>query len=227
MKKIVASSATCSEIWIHYSGHGLRLQVKTGAKITLDDEIVPMDYQANGFIIDNDLFSIFKNIKCRAFLVFDSCHSASVSEMPWLFEYVSGNTFSRARINNNIVSNPNIFVFSGCKDTQTSADVYDTETRQYVGAMTISLLRSLKTNNYKGGVLKIYMDCYINLVKNGFTQRPCLSSSTDTPGYIIVAPPPPPAAVILSNMPSIKTSTTKKSLFYINTRKNPMPMIYA
>jgi len=190
LNQIVKDSAGCSEIWIHYSGHGLQVEEKNikTQKIGIDDAIAPMDYQTAGFIDDNIIYNIIKNIHCRAFLIFDCCHSATVCSLPWLFQYMSGNTFTRTNINHNVINNPAIYMFSGCKDNQTSADTYDTKLKEYVGAMTESFLTSLEDNNYEGSILKIYTDAYRYLENNGYSQRPCFSSSANSPHYTLVNP---------------------------------------
>jgi hypothetical protein len=80
--------------------------------------VVPVDYTA-GFIVDDDIFNIIKNIKCRAMILFDSCHSGTVCDLQWSFQY--GGVCKR--ILNKAMEVPNkIFMFSGCRDPQTSAD---------------------------------------------------------------------------------------------------------
>jgi len=210
---IVSQSMYCSEIWIHYSGHGLQVTEvnRRNQIIGIDDAIAPMDYQSAGFILDTDIYAIIKNIKCRAFLIFDSCHSASVCSLPWLYQYSPPSSISRTHINNNSLKNQNIFMISGCKDNQTSADEYDTKLNEWVGAMTEGFLTSLEDNNYGGSIIKIYTDTCNYIIKHGFSQQPCFSSSSNSPNYTLVNP----HVQVGSSKPSVQTSSTitdKKSI---------------
>jgi hypothetical protein len=192
LQYIVSKSAECEEIWIHYSGHGsqVRCTNKSRPEIDgLDEVIVPCDYSKVGFISDNDIFDIIKNIKCRALILFDSCHSGSVCDLEWGFEYIRDFAFKRSRVQNTVISNPNIFMFSGCKDPQTSADVYDTESSEYVGAFTDAFLDTLKASNYTTSLARLLRNICVLLSTRGFSQKPLLSSSTSSPTYTLTASP--------------------------------------
>lgn len=186
LKQIVASSSQCREIWIHYSGHGSRvIDTNYDEKTGLDDVIVPIDYKTAGFILDDEIFQIIKDIKCRAFLMFDSCHSATVCDLEWSFEYKSGNSFLRTQNNRATIANPQIYVFSGCKDHQTSADVYNVKKQMYVGAMTESFIECSRTNAYKGSITNLYADICKYVSFMGYTQKPMFSSSSKNPAYVL------------------------------------------
>ena len=131
LKNIVNASSKCNEIWIHYSGHGSQIVDKNMGNINsldeidgLDEVIVPIDYATRGLITDDLIFTIIQNIKCTAMLVFDSCHSATVCDLGWSFENDSG-IVTRKQNNKKYIANPNIFMFSGCKDNQNSLDIYN------------------------------------------------------------------------------------------------------
>ena len=81
LRTIIASSANCSEIWIHYSGHGSRIRDTNGDETDgIDEIIVPVDFRTKGFIVDDEIFNIIQNSKCKTMLVFDSCHSGTICE---------------------------------------------------------------------------------------------------------------------------------------------------
>jgi hypothetical protein len=84
---IVAESSKCEEIWIHYSGHGSQVRDRDGNEADgMDEVVVPVDYTTAGFIVDDDIFNIIKNIKCRAMILFDSA-TATVCDLQWSFQY--------------------------------------------------------------------------------------------------------------------------------------------
>lgn len=63
-------------------------------------------------------------------------HSGTVCDLEWSFEY-DANTDKHTGIHNQIfksVQNDTLIMFSGCKDTQTSADFFDTADNRYEGA---------------------------------------------------------------------------------------------
>ena len=181
LQSIVASSGVNDEVWIHYSGHGTQLRDANGDESDrLDEAIVPVDYMTVGMISDDELFNVVRNLRCRAFLVFDSCHSGSVCDLQYSIHYVNG-AFSKAISSNKMVGNPNVVVMSGCRDAQTSADSFDHTVKEFGGALTMSLIESLRKNKHAADILKIYNDtCYL-LVRTGYSQIPVLSSSVSNP----------------------------------------------
>lgn len=182
LSNLVKQSANLSEIWFHYSGHGSQINAVTNGKYNnLNEVILPVDYQTNGYIIDDEIYNIIKNVKCKIFLVFDSCHSGSMCELQWSFLY-SGSSIIKSTNNNKSIANPNIFCFSSCKDSQTCADVYNNVKTQNVGVFTDSLIHCLRTNHMNVDVLKLYNDICVYIASNGFTQTPLLSCSSDSPG---------------------------------------------
>ena len=185
MKNIVAQSANLEELWIHYSGHGSQIKDKNNDEVSgLDDILVPVDYGTQGFIVDDELLSIFKNIKCRSFLLFDSCHSGTVCDFPWNFEYNTPTNLIRKN-NNFVIPNPNIYAFSGCKDNQTCSDIYNNTTQQSVGAFTDAFITCLRNNNHNITILNLYISVCKYLMASGYAQVPVLSSSSANPTYTI------------------------------------------
>ena len=186
LNELMAASANYSEIWIHYSGHGSQVIDRNGdEKDGLDEVIVPVDFRKNGFITDDTLRDILSKSKCRTFILLDSCHSGTGCNLEWSFEY-TGNGFVRTQNNRATISNTQIFMISGCKDSQTSADIYDTTDKQYEGAFTDMFLKALQQNNYNVSLSKLYKDTYVLLANNRFTQRPIFSSTSSNPVYTLI-----------------------------------------
>ena len=115
--------------------------------------------------------------------------------------------------NNVIMKNPNIFMFSGCKDSQTSADTYNAETSQAVGAFTDAFIACLRNKQHNTSFISLYRDVCTYLTNRGYDQKPIFSSSTPLPTSNIIRASPgkiPPT-------PSIKSLT--------NTTNNPVGKI--
>lgn len=183
LTKLISSSPDCSELWFHYSGHGSQVRDKNSDETDrLDEVIVPSDYIKNGFITDDELFDIIKKSTCKTMLIFDSCHSESVCDLQWGFGSVNG-IYVRKTNSRKAISNALINCLSGCKDNQTSADTYNSKTKQGVGAFTDTMLTCLQELNYKTNVLNLHKRICQLIQKNGYTQMPMLSSSSYAPTY--------------------------------------------
>jgi hypothetical protein len=186
LKLIIGQSASLSEIVIHYSGHGTSIRDMDGDEVSGQDQaIVPLDFNRNGFITDDELFNIIKDAKCRVLMFFDSCHSGTVCDLQYSINYINGK-FSRSTNNAKRIVNPNVIMMSGCRDDQTSADSYSNLEDLAVGAFTNSLLETLRASNHNVDMLRLYNDVCYNLSKSGFTQIPILSCSSYMPAYIFM-----------------------------------------
>lgn len=212
LKQLVSQTPQLQEIWIHYSGHGSQIQDKNGdEKSGMDSFLVPSDYEQRGFIIDDELLNIIKNIKCRAILAFDSCHSGTICDLPWSFEYKNASGFSIMKNNNVVIQNPNIYMFSGCKDNQTSADAYSNEGQDYMGAFTNALINALRMNRHNVNCMLLYRDICNYLKTNGFEQLPIFSSSSQTPNYKFVRATQTTNAGLLTKQIATNANTTIKT----------------
>jgi hypothetical protein len=184
LKSLAAQSRGLSEIWIHYSGHGSQIRDTNRDETSgYDSMIIPSDFERKGFILDDELLSIIQNIKCKAILMFDSCNSGTICDLPWSFEYKNPSNYLKTKNNNVVIQNPNIYMLSGCKDNQTSADAYNNDAQQYVGAFTNALITALRMNRHNVPFLILYRDVCNYLTANKFTQIPIMSCSTQTPNH--------------------------------------------
>jgi hypothetical protein len=107
---------------------------------------------------------------------FDSCNSGTVLDLK--HKYINGNVQSIENKNDELKCK--VFMISGCKDSQTSADYFDHESNQFGGALTNAFLKQViyKPNN------EIKFITLINsirkyLKKNRFTQIPQLTTNSN------------------------------------------------
>ncbi|KAG8921749.1 Ca(2+)-dependent cysteine protease, partial [Tulasnella sp. 418] len=81
------------------SGHGGFVKDKDGdERDGYDEAIYPADYKDQGVIIDDHLHSILvKNLPagCRLTAIFDSCHSGTALDLPYV--YSTGGTIKETR----------------------------------------------------------------------------------------------------------------------------------
>jgi len=184
--RIVAESAYLAEIWIHYSGHGSQIRDTNGDESDRKDEvIVPSDYAQAGVISDDMIFKVIKQSKCPTILLFDSCNSGTVCDLMWNFNVIDTTKVSVAKTNNTSINNPNIYCFSGCRDEQTSADIYNIASQQAGGAMTIAVMECLRMNRHVVDIKTLYIDVVAFMKRSELTQIPQLSSSSQVPTYKI------------------------------------------
>jgi hypothetical protein len=192
LNALVSASAGCSEIWIHYSGHGSKVRDTNRDEASgYDSVICPTDFQQSGFITDDLLLTYLAKVKCPCVILMDSCFSGTVCDLPWSHEFISGATFRRTKNNTAALSNPNIFMMSGSKDNQTSADIYesagngDKGASEFEGAFTDAFLKCLAVDRYKASIGRMMQSVCLWLSSRGYGQTPIFSSSSPTPAYTI------------------------------------------
>lgn len=221
LRQIMLDSKDCSEIWIHYSGHGSKVRDFNGDEISgYDSVIVPSDYLSSGVIVDDDLYKIIQSSKCKTILLFDSCNSGTVMDLPYSYTLVTPNSYRRSLNNRYMLTNPQVYMFSGCKDNQTSADTYSLQWNQAIGAFTFAFLTCLKNANYQTSLLVLYRNVCVFLSKNGYSQLPVYSSSSSNPtastASLIL---PPRIPILLKSMLTTVITNTHTHTNNIVTKK--------
>ena len=183
LNDLVSNSVHYSEFWFHYSGHGA--QLPNSGK---DSIIIPSDYLDAGVIPDHELYAIFKNAKCRCFLLFDSCNSGNIVELPWKYEYQSASSeIIKTNLNNlHILDNTEIYLFAGCKSNQTCGDIFSADQAEYVGVFTDAFMTCLRQNKHEVDLLKLYTDICIYLDEKKMIQIPIFASSMEDPSYSFI-----------------------------------------
>lgn len=165
-----------SQLWIHYSGHGASIQDDNSDEADgLDEVIVPLDFNTKGIITDDQLHNILKYLprqtKCICF--FDCCHSGTILDLRYKY-----NTNYKEFIDNpRSHIKANIFMISGCKDCQTSADFYNQLNCDWAGAMTTALINSLEKSNYTMSCYHLLYNMKLYLNNSKFLQIPQMTSS--------------------------------------------------
>ncbi|PCH42528.1 peptidase C14 [Wolfiporia cocos MD-104 SS10] len=88
---LVRDAQPNDSLFLHYSGHGgLTKDLDGDEESGYDEVIYPVDYQINGQIVDDELHNIcVKPLPpgCRLTAVFDSCHSGSVLDLPYMYSH--------------------------------------------------------------------------------------------------------------------------------------------
>ena len=175
-KNLLINSQSGDLLLLFYSGHGSYILDKNGDEADgYDEMIVSSDLQG---ITDDELKSLIQTyLKKDVTLVaiFDSCFSGSVLDLKYQYlDSLNYDKYTENAKNNETLGN--VFMISGCNDEQTSADA--NINNKFNGAMTWSLLETLKTKNNNNNIswrdlLKGMRDL---LKTSKFSQIPQLSS---------------------------------------------------
>lgn len=162
-----------TELWFSYSGHGSYILDTNKDELDKNDELIcPVDFDSNGFIIDDYIYS---DLICKLpstsklFCLMDCCNSGSVCDLPLIYDTVLTTN------NTNNKHSAKVISISGCRDNQLSADAYIAPT--YEGAMTWSFLKTLKESNYHISLLDLVKKMRLKLLASNFTQVPLLALS--------------------------------------------------
>ena len=212
LTKLVAESAYCSEIWFCYSGHGSQFPDKNREESDgLDELIVPVDYTTSGFILDDVINQILQQSKCRTILLFDSCSSGSVCDLPWCFEFKNQFNYNRRLENYSSLGkwrNPLVYMMSGCKDYQFSSEVYNESTGEFNGQFTAAFIDCVRNLGWNTKLLMLYRNICMLLQQQNSTQLPTLSSSSAVPNMnIIKSVSLMKGIIITSNSKSVNVET--------------------
>jgi len=179
MKWLVQGAKAHDSLFFHYSGHGGQVRDIDGDEVDGYDEVIfPLDYEKNGVISDDELNTmIVRPVPdgCRLTALFDSCHSGSVLDL--IYEYHSDGRIKSSDVTPRFralkSSAGDVISFSGCDDSQTSADTV--KNGLAVGAMSYAFVKCLNANP-KQTYVQLLKSVRTILNKN-YSQKPQLSSS--------------------------------------------------
>jgi len=170
------------DLYFHYSGHGSQVKDVSGDEADKMDEcLVPIDYDINGMILDDELKGLLQclNSDKKLTMVLDCCHSGTGVDLAY-------NVYERAGklslLNDPDIKTNNtrgrVICISGCKDNQTSADAF--EAGEYQGALTFSLICAIKNIKKPQRTLEnIYRSMRGSLLQNYYTQIPCITAGNN------------------------------------------------
>lgn len=164
-------------LFFHFSGHGGQQKDKTGHEADgYNETIIPVDFQRRGQITDDVLWgSLVYRLPegARITALMDMCHSGTGLDLP--FDYNVDTRRWKEDVNP-AHSAGDVVLFSGCEDSQTSADVGGGYGKQAGGAMTQAFMGA-----YEAVGCATYHDFLVavkkQLRKQRFSQRPQLTAS--------------------------------------------------
>ncbi|KAF9531516.1 caspase domain-containing protein [Crepidotus variabilis] len=152
---LVKDAQKDDSLFFHYSGHGGQSRDASGREKDGQDEVIfPVDFDKAGDIIDDELYkSLVQSLPagCRLTAIFDSCHSGTVLDLPYLhsahgrlrsIEHISARAQKRG-----MAPSADVICFAACKDDETSADTFHDGVA--VGAMSNCFIDALEGNPHQ------------------------------------------------------------------------------
>ena len=150
------------EAVFHFSGHGTLIRDTNGDEATgFDSCLCPIDYSTAGLISDDDLrISLINRIPrgVKLYVILDCCHNGSGCDIRYKYEDFSRLiairptlrwiTQQKAFLQSKYAESlGDIYMISGSRDEQTSADAYINN--QFAGALTYALMSTLRANDIR------------------------------------------------------------------------------
>jgi len=201
------------EVFIYYSGHGTNMIDRDRDEVDGKDEcIVPLDYIKSGMITDDIIYkflSALAPVKKKIIWVFDSCNSASCTDLPYSFTLTNANRVVKQNLSKRkpISNNKNIFVLSGCLDAKVSYDVREPDGTP-CGLLSYNLRKTLEQFGYNCTIEQLLTN-----IKKGFgtnDQTPVLSVNSNTYG---------PNTIIFEKKIKTSRTYTKPTITQLNSIK--------
>ena len=166
LSRLVAGMAAGDEAVFHYSGHGTLTRDTNGDEATgYDSCLCPLDYAApssagGGLITDDEIRALLVNRVprgARLYVILDCCHNGTGCDVRYKYEDFSillsppsvrppiWRTQQKAFANGKYTDTAGeVFMISGCRDEQTSADAYINNA--FAGALTYAIFSILRAN---------------------------------------------------------------------------------
>lgn len=163
-------------LFFHYSGHGGRIIDLDGRRVDgFEKAIHPVDWECAGEIVTEVLYDVMVKplpTGCRLTALFDSCHSGTVLDLPYIYR-ASGRLKPNSRA---LVEYPqaHVVLFAGCSDLQGSGGII-MRGGEFHGAMSSAFISSL-TANPTQAYLQVLASVQ-EILRRTQRQTPQLSSS--------------------------------------------------
>jgi len=176
------------EVTIYYAGHGYKTYYTNDKfeKDNSDECIITVDYK---HIIDNELNDLLRsiNVNTKVICIFDCCHSGTISDVFFCFLYDKQvKKIIKDIGNGKEMKNKNIFILSGCKDNETSDELYINNLNS--GLLSYALRKTLAVKNYKCSIKELLLginnnieQVYIDIPSQKYSnQNTVISVSSDS-----------------------------------------------
>jgi hypothetical protein len=162
LSALVAGMVAGDEAFFHFSGHGTLVRDRNGDEASgLDSCICPLDYAGGGVITDDEIRALLVNRVprgARLYVILDCCHNGTGCDIRYKYEDFSRllrpatartspvwRTQQKAFVQGKYTDTAGeVYMISGCRDEQTSADAYINNA--FAGALTYAIFAILRAN---------------------------------------------------------------------------------
>lgn len=192
MKKLLANSNTGDIAFIYYAGHGSEVKNSLSFEADKKDQtIVPANAWQEGIrdIRDKELSKIFNDFidkKIKLTVIFDCCHSGSISRGPnvrpdkirfmpmanWDSKDPSRYEIPEKRSGNDFL------IFSAAQSDENAAEQTDDQGTHH-GAFTLALIEALNQLSVDASALDIFISARAILKSNGKNQEPVIGGNIE------------------------------------------------
>lgn len=157
MRWLVGTARVDDSLFFHYSGHGGQERDYSGEEPDgFNETILPLDFRTAGAIVDNEINALIVNplpMGVRLHAVIDACHSGTVLDLPYL--YKGSDHLFRAQWEKQSppggvykgTQGGEAICYSGCADSQVSADTKALSRVTTTGAMTYCFIEAIESGN--------------------------------------------------------------------------------
>jgi len=177
IKNVVAQSEDKDEIWIHYSGHGSFVVDEGNDEVDKRDEgILPSDFDEDTIriILDDELKTLFNNVKGTVMITQDCCNSGTGWDLPYMYTRQASGSYARSVESPtfNQTTTKNIYMLSGSRDDQLAV-----ETGERFGAFTDALMECLRRRSHRVSLFNLENDINELLEERQYEQRTVFTSA--------------------------------------------------
>jgi hypothetical protein len=184
--KHLANILTPNDFFVlQYSGHGQYIIDKNMDEVDgFDEAIVPLDYRKSGIITDDSINDILSTFKCKTFILFDTCYSGTMCDLPYTWDIDNG--YKCITNKKNIMNNKNIIKLASSLDREESFTIMS-DRLMYVGAFTNAFYLSMKTNkNTNLDFMSLVEHINKRITIKGLKQHSVIESSNKLAAYVYV-----------------------------------------
>ncbi|KAJ7565763.1 hypothetical protein O6H91_02G073900 [Diphasiastrum complanatum] len=185
LRWLVQGCRSGDSLVFHFSGHGLQQRNYNGEELDgYDETICPLDFKTQGVIVDDEINeTIVRPLThgVRLHAIMDACHSGTVLDLPFLWGTAryGCSKWEDHRPRTGTWKGTNggeAFCFSGCDDSQSSADTSVLSNVTSTGAMTFCFIQAIEYgdgNTYASLLQNIRQ----NIHQKGFKKGKCVPIS--------------------------------------------------
>ncbi|OAX36268.1 hypothetical protein K503DRAFT_695443 [Rhizopogon vinicolor AM-OR11-026] len=179
MHRLVSHARAGDSMFVHFSGHGSQVRDADGDEVDGYDEVIfPVDYQESGVIVDDEIHDILVKplpAGCRLTALFDSCHSGTVLDLPYIYQ-ANGRLRSHTMNSQALAKYPkaHVVLFAGCSDLQGSGGII--RGGEFLGAMSAFYYLLILAENSTQTYLQVLASVK-DILRRTQKQTPQLSSS--------------------------------------------------